>query len=371
VVQPAKMEKILVFKMAMLGDCPLAMQRESLWMEYLEARCRSFHLRFNIPEPVKMDDAFVFRLDDVPSVCMPTKALHPKRYAIGFLANKDYFAYPNESRPEKRLDDNQLQEVMFRNAWILGKLTSMGIVHEALIPLFHNRTQQGRRSDQGVYEWIRAGRLARWLYSCEYPNIALSGVRDFEHLFAFNGKNKHLYRFIGNHFLSLLLVTGSHFRHRDACLLGYDAGGKPVDARGLFEKEVLKKTTEGIFRNYYEGFVGTGYTGKIPFDLDTLSNRMVEEMGVDRHMEELVRVADQQDMTDKEFRRFLANRGVTKMDIEMFERGIEDIVIHSGPHLGAFNSTISIPELIESVGSMAALCISGRFWNERFGDSKE
>jgi hypothetical protein len=51
--------------------------------------------------------------------------------------------------------------------------------------------------------------------------------------------------------------------------------------------------------------------------------------------------------------------------IESFERGLNDIVIHSGPHLGDFNAPISLPELIESVASMAALCVSGKYWCER------
>ena len=361
---------ILVLKMARRGDTHRGLQRESDWMDYLSGRKHAFVRRFDIPEPIKIEKKHVFRLTGIPSTCLPAMALHPERYAIGFRTIDAYFDYPNESCPEKRLGNIMFQEVMCRNAWILGRLASMGIVHDALIPLFHNRTQRGRRDDQGAYEWVRAGRLDRWLYSCEHPNIGVSGVRDFEHLVAFDGKNQYLYRSIGKHFISMLLVTGSYFRKKDLNLLGMDAGGQPADTRSLFEKKVLEKTVCGIFRNYYEGFTGTHFRGGMPFDSDTLIERMTAEMGVDRYMEERVRVADQQAMTDKAFRSFLADRGVEAGKIESFERGLNDIVIHSGPHLGDFNAPISLPELIESVASMAALCVSGKYWCERHGNAE-
>ena len=84
-------------------------------------------------------------------------------------------------------------------------------------------------------------------------------------------------------------------------------------------------------------------------------------MGVDRHMEEMFRAADQQAMTDKEFRRFLKNRGYSNEKIDNFQRGEKDIIIMSGPHLGEFNHDISLPELIEGVGTMSALCIAGKY----------
>jgi hypothetical protein len=39
--------------------------------------------------------------------------------------------------------------------------------------------------------------------------------------------------------------------------------------------------------------------------------------------------------------------------------------VHTGPHLGAFNNRISLPELTELVAAGAALCIAGRFWRTR------
>ena len=46
------------------------------------------------------------------------------------------------------------------------------------------------------------------------------------------------------------------------------------------------------------------------------------------------------------------------------KRGEKDILITSGPHLGDFNRQISLPELIECVAAMSAVCIAGRFMSE-------
>jgi len=87
-------------------------------------------------------------------------------------------------------------------------------------------------------------------------------------------------------------------------------------------------------------------------------------MGVDRHMEEIFRTADQAAMGPEAFRDFLAARGFTDARIRQFRQGAEDIVICSGPHLGEFNRPISLPEMIEAVGGMAALCMAGRFFTQ-------
>jgi len=117
----------------------------------------------------------------------------------------------------------------------------------------------------------------------------------------------------------------------------------------------------GIFTNYYKGFAGSSFKGDLPVDLDRLCHRMIEEMGVDRHMEEILRVADQEAMTDVEFRDFLCSRGYPEAEAAELEKGIDDITIHSGPHLGAFNRPISLPEIIEAVETMSALCMAGRY----------
>ncbi|MFP5212984.1 MAG: SidJ-related pseudokinase, partial [Acidobacteriota bacterium] len=238
----------------------------------------------------------------------------------------------------------------------------------APIPLFHNRVQRQRRSDQGLYEWPRGGRLDRWLESCRFPNFGLTGLRDLEHLISLDGSNHRLYQHIGTHILSLLLVAASYFRNRNKDLVGLDAEGKPVDARHLFDAHLLHELATLILKGYYEGFTGREYTGKPPFDLESLTGRMIDEMGVDRHMEEILRTPDQQQMTDEELRAFLAERGVSRP--EEYERGVADIVIHTGPHLGGFNQRISLPEAIEFVASTSALCVAGKFLGERYSGGR-
>jgi hypothetical protein len=88
---------------------------------------------------------------------------------------------------------------------------------------------------------------------------------------------------------------------------------------------------------------------------------MIEAMGVDRHMEEVLRVADQMEMSDESFKAFLKSRGYSEDDIKVLKKGVEDVTVYTGPHLGGFNERISIPELTESVGAMSALCIAGRY----------
>ena len=259
----------------------------------------------------------------------------------------------------------EIETVIFRNAWLLGKLTSLGIVHSAPIPLFHNRVQRHRRRDHGFYEWPRAGRLDGWLASCFYSKMGVTGIRDFEHLIGFKGLSRRLYIHMGAHFLSLLLVAGSYFRNKDRTRIGLDTQGRPVDARNLFDKPFLNKLIQGIFLSYYHGFVGTEFFGEIPLNPEALGSRMIDEMGVDRHMEEILRVADQREMTNGTFRNFLESKGYSHQEIKTFKKGAEDITIQSGPHLGGFNERISLPELIESVASMSALCIAGRYLSRK------
>lgn len=361
-----KENRLLVLKLACAEHSLQSIYREALWMEYFCSGDYSFPVRFNIPVPMKIERSYVFRLENIPVRMAEGIDLHPQGYAIGFIAHKDYFTYPNDHRTQRRLTAEGFKEVMFRNAWLLGTLTSLGIVHAAPIPLFHNRVQRNRRADNGMYEWPRGGRLDRWLDSCCYPNFGLTGIRDFEHLIAFNGLSPNLYRHIGTHILSLLLVAGSYFRNKDRATVGLDRQARPVDARDLFDKPFFKELIKGIFLGYYHGFVGREFSGLVPFNLDELTSRMIEEMGVDRHMEEMLRVIDQKQMTDEEFRDFLGKTGYSEKEANDFQKGVKDIIIYTGPHLGGFNERISLPELIEFVGAISALCIAGRYGREKF-----
>lgn len=355
---------VLVVKLAQDKQAVQWMYEEAIWMEWLRDGKISFPVRFDIPEPIKVRDSYVYRLDNLPSEARQAVDADGECYGMAFVAPRDYFAYPNDHRPGRRLSPDQFLSVMSRNAWLFGKLASHGIIHSAPIPLFHNRVQRDRRSDGGYYEWQRGGRLDRWLDSCRYPNFGVTGVRDFEHLMSFSGSSRQLCGHIGTELLGLLLTAGSYFRNKDHERMGIDEKGNPVDARDLFDKSLFEEVIHGIFSNYYSAFCGKDLERDPPFGLNYLVSRMIEEMGVDRHMEEILRVVDQEGMSEGIFREFLLSRGCREGDIENLTKGEQDIVIHTGPHLGGFNERISLPELIESVSAMSALCIAGRWSTE-------
>jgi len=360
-----KKDSVLVIKTADAGDALYLINREAQWMEALKFGGYSFPIRFDIPRPIKIDGSFMFRLQNPPLIFSETTDADQQCYAIGFIAHKDYFCYPNDHENNWRLTREDFREILFRNAWLLGKLTAMGVVHSAPIPLFHNRTQQTRRTDHGLYEWPRGGRLDRWLYTCRYPNFGLTGLRDFEHFVAAEGSGRKIYRQIGTHILSLLLVAGSYFRNQDAARYGTDGCGKPVDARDLFDKPFFKELTQGVFLNYYSGFAKETFQGKIPVNFDELVSRMIDAMGIDRHMEEILRVLDQSEMTDEEFGTFLEQNGLTYEEIAQLEKGRQDITLQTGPHLGGFNERISIPELTDFLSATSAFCVAGKYKHQQ------
>ncbi len=355
---------ILVIKMAYAEGSVRSLLREALWMESLSSGGFYFPIRFEIPRPIKFQKSFVFRLQNPPVARLEETGLHPDGGAIAFIVHKDYFFYPNDHK-KNRLNRRDFRKILFRNAWLLGRLTAMGIIHSAPIPLFHNRTQQHRRTDHGIYEWSRGGRLDRWLYSCRYPNFGMTGIRDFEHLVNSSESGRGLYQHIGTHILSLLLVVGSYFRNKDAEKCGFDPQGMPVDVRDLFDKRFFQNLIKGIFLKYYHGFVGKAFRGEMPTNLDVLTSRMIEEMGVDRHMEEILRILDQMEMTDQEFRAVLQNQGFLASEGERLEKGDKDITIYTGPHLGGFNERISVPELTAFLSTTSAFCIAGKYWQEK------
>ena len=364
VIQSAKRRELLVVKLGRESDHPESLQRETTWLRHLEQNKDAFPVRFHIPKPLPVKGHFLFRLQDMPTSGLRVKKRHPKGYGIAFLAHSDYFRYPNQGGTEKRLGSEEFLETMCRNAFLFGMLTGLGIIHCAPVPLFHNRVQGPRRNDHGAYLWERGGRLDQWIWSCRYPNFGCSGIRDFEHFELYNGPAKKAYSSMGAQLLSLFLVAGSYFRMKESGRVGFEADGRPVDVRKLFDKQLLSEVIQGVFRHYYRGFVGKSFTGILPFDVSHLAGRMVNEMGVDRHMDETLRVADQQEMTENAFVDFLLERGMSMSRAKGMRKGEGDITLQTGPHLGGFNQPISIPELIEAVGTMAALFIYGRYRNE-------
>lgn len=353
---------LLVVKLLRATENPVSLAAEAAWMRRLEELAHVFDVPFHIPRPVKIDGQEVFRILDPPGA---TADLHPEFLAMGYLTREEYFHYPNEHEPDRPFSPQRLLENLGRNARLLGRLTAHGVIHEAVIPLFHNRAQQHRRDDHGLYDWRRMGRLDRWLGSARFPNIAHSGLRDFEHLAPIPAGKNSLYKAIGDHILGLTLVAGSAFRLKNPSLMGVDPDGRPVDARSLFDKDLFTDVLGAIFRQYYHGFTGAPHPGPDPFDLRALAGTLIDAMGVDRHMFELLRVVDQEPMSEDQFRRFVAERGLSAEEAAALVKGREDIPLPTGPHLGEFNGRISVPELLEFTACCAAACISGRFFLEK------
>jgi hypothetical protein len=126
----------------------------------------------------------------------------------------------------------------------------------------------------------------------------------------------------------------------------------------------IRRQSQAYFL-YYEGFVDHSHTDPFPVSAADLSGRMIEEMGVDRHMEEIFRIADQRELSDAQFRAFLMHRGYTPKEAAAAKRGEADISLMTGPHLGGFNQRISLPELIHAVETFSASCVAGRYWKSR------
>lgn len=338
------------------------LEREARWMEHLPEISRHFPVRFDIPEPIRVNGKYVCSVAGCPTLISDPGRKANRCLAICFTTVCDYFVYANDYRLDYRSRDEGFIETLTRNAWLLGRLASLGIVHTAPIPLFHNRVQRHRRNDAGLYEWFREGRLDQWLRSCQFPNMGKSGTRDFEHMEVFSGSSAELYRVVGSQIFSLALVAASYFRNKDITAQGRTENGKSVDARDLFDRDLLIQAVCAVFTSYYHGFTQREYENEFPFDAGRLADRMIEEMGVDRHMEEVLRLTDQQRMTAEAFVMFLSERGYSEDQIAGFQQGKADISILTGPHLGGFNQRISLPELIHYTAGTTATCIADRYW---------
>ncbi|MFO7965226.1 MAG: SidJ-related pseudokinase [Desulfobacterales bacterium] len=358
-------EGVFVVKQAGSNSALDGLRKEIEWMRYLRRTNTDVGEPFHVPKPCGFCDSYIVKPVGLPATIKKRLPANGTG-AIAFIAHKNYFSYPNPTEASRRLGREDFAAVIKGNARTLGRLTRMGIIHTAPIPLFHNRTQQSRRHDNGIYDWPRGGRLDQWLQSCRFPNFGISGIRDFEHLKAFTGPDQLLYRHIGTQLMSLVLVAGSWFRNAAPHLRGFDEAGNPVDARDLFDPVYYKKLLIDMYTSYYRGFVGRPFNGELPADLNRLTDRLIEEMGCDRDMVEVFRIADQLALSDFECERFLRRKGFSLDERAAFKKGVRDVTIHSGPHLGYFNGRISIPELITFLAGASAFCIADAFCQSRW-----
>lgn len=362
-------DEVAVIKITRTGEDPTGLEREARWLDYLRTAALLFTEPFIIPRPVKMKSGYLFRPLKLPVLDGRPRDIDPATAAaIAFTVHRDYFVYPNDHRSKARRSYERFRQVLRRAAVLFGELAASGIVHTAPIPLFHNRVQRRRRDDGGLYEWDRAGRLDRWLQSSRYPNFGPTGIRDFEHLTSLGtGAGRRLYRHIGNQLLSLILVAGSYFRHKAPESVGFDREGTPLDVRHLFDRAQFTELVQTVFSAYQAGFTKGSSVVDLQAEIDALVTALIDQMGVDRHMREVLRQEDQNRMTVADFEAYLSQYPVPARAAVGFTKGQADIEIHSGPHLGEFNGPISVPELTAFLRSASAAIVAGRFLGQRFG----
>ncbi|MCG8566346.1 MAG: SidJ-related pseudokinase [Desulfobacterales bacterium] len=354
---PLKNGDTLSLKFATSKENIPILAEEMFWMEELHHHPPCTETRFQLPRPVAIQGNHLFLITDLPGDATRQSPLDiASSPMVAFVSPGDYYAYPNDA-PSIGSSGETL-EIFLRNARLLGRLTGKGIIHTALIPLFHNRVQRDRRQDQGRYQWELGGRLDQWLDSCQYPNFAKSGLRDFEHMSCLENE-KGLHHFIGEHILSFILVMGSYFRAKAPTWKASRLDAPPLDTRSWFDPCLFADLIKGVVREYCLGMnnrLSPSLEG-LPYDL--LTTKLIEKMGLDEDMEETLRMRDQETMSQDEFETFLRARGVKEPG--KFERAKADIQLITGPHLGGFNQPISVPELIEFLFCISGICLADRY----------
>ncbi len=351
---PDKMKCCIKFTKFKADETQLA--SETMWLLHLNQQASDYHHSFEIPKPIIIDNHCLFKFTDVPDDLSLKTEISNRFIAIAFVTHPTYFDYPN--LPKRIGNDPQtIVNIFGRNAKLLGQFASKGIIHTAMIPLFHNRAQQSRRDDQGVYNWEQGGRLDQWLKSSQYPNFAVSGLRDFEHLISITD-SKQIRHFIGEHVLSLILVAGSYFRNKTPEKFGYDENHQPMDLRHLFDLSLFERIIKKIIQQYYLGMSGVHLKQIDRLLKPGLIKGLIQVMGIDVHMEETLRVQDQENMEDAQFINYLKQRGQTTTQIQHMAKAKQDITILTGPHLGGFNQAISIPILVNFLFCLSSVYVS-------------
>ena len=342
-----------VIKFATTQDNIDEIQQEAVWMDWFSKNpLGSENL---VPKPVCIQGRSLFNItDELPeggpgTICGAC--------CIVFIPCPGYYEYPNLKGTARE----QIKASFFKSALTLGRLSSQGLFHTALIPLFHNRVQQNRRNDNGRYLWEHAGRLDQWLNSSLFPNFAASGLRDFEHIVC-RTKPLDLEHYTGEYLLSFILVAGSCFRNKAPHRRGTDNTHPHVDTRDLFCPDLFESLLTGVCEHYFKGLTESETFDPTPFNIPALIEKLIKKMGLDEHMQETLRVQDQLAMDDEQFEKFLTDRGVTVIPA----KGKEEIILFTGPHLGEFNQPISIPELIEFLFKFSAFCVASCYLKDRY-----
>lgn len=282
----------------------------------MQSSFSDMRLSSRIPRPL----GGLFRIEGLPSWIEADMGISKPR-GICYTADHNYFRYLGDPL----LADEEMSQGLLSCAEDLGRLARKGLIHTALIPLYHSCERTSR--NDCAYRWNRkvAGRLDNWLQSCSYPNLRLSGIADLEHMELHSEiSSQDLHAYVGEHLLCMSLVLGSYFRRR-----------------GKFEIKAVSRILRDCFRVYYEAL-----TRREPDLLDEgidwiiLANRMAEEMGTEERMDEKMEAE---------------NTEAEEIDGSGYYEGKS--YAPERLHLGPPNGPFPIPELIRAIHITSAFAV--------------
>ena len=118
-------------------------------------------------------------------------------------------------------------------------------------------------------------------------------------------------------------------------------------------------------KHIFAGSQKPGMNPTLTADVDRLVASLIDQMGVDRHMREVMRIEDQNRMSASMFSDFLARHRLQAESATKIEKGRADIEVRSGPHLGEFNGPISVPELTSFLRAGSAAIVAGRYREQK------
>ena len=129
----------------------------------------------------------------------------------------------------------------------------------------------------------------------------------------------------------ILLYVGSYCRNTERENAGLNKKGEPADARDLFDAKWLEELVVEIISLYYQ-VLAREDRPDFTFDSKHFVRRMIDELGVDRCMDEILTKREQERMITGDFEKCLENRGYSAEEIKEAVKGKEDIHFPNGPH---------------------------------------
>jgi hypothetical protein len=366
-------DECLFIKTVPPGDDVSGLLRECFWVEHLgqiRAERPWGDARFDIPTLLDMEGPKIFALSS-RGIPLSMGNVRESRPAIGLVVSHEYFDYAN-SPPLDSSGRERLTEVLSRGSYLLAVLLSRGIIHCDVIPLFHRNLRQPPTS----FRWWLGGRICRWQAFCRYPNIGRTGIRDFEHLISwkndpapegYSGPGA-IYKLIGAHILSLLLLAGSALRGTgDENFASAADGRTSADFRSRFDPSFLRQLLRNVLESYYRGLTGLECPFWRSIDCNRLAATLRDVMGRDLRMWSRFRKEDQVTVRIDEFRNILRAGGYAAEINTCVEKGRHDLYLIDGPHLEEGPREEMPAEIRRAVEVAAAICVMGLLGKEGFG----